>query len=342
MLNNEQKGGQMAYELNRRNLLYAGLGAAAGSLPLVSHSAARAQGANARWASFTPGFMLLLTEFVRYHKLDQKNGFTLGTPTVYTSVPTYYSDFDVGNYDVCIGSWDTFAVRYLGGVPCKYICTITNADMINIMSSSKGGPKSVDELAGRVLAAPQSTGTYRMARAVLQEFHNIDLEAVTKVQNVTNAAASVALLRAGTAQAALSWEPNVSNGIAEDPSLQVLFNVGASYAKATGQVLPYFGVAARRELLERDPGIGARIDGTFRDCIAGILGDVPGAVKLVGERTGFKPEVLAEAITSKRLSFTYASMADPAGRKAVDQAVDFCVRNKLIASKPDDGFFFKG
>jgi uncharacterized membrane protein len=68
-----KKGGQVAYELNRRNFLYAGLGAAAGSLPLISYNAALAQGANARWASFTPGFMLLLTEFVRYHKLDQKN-----------------------------------------------------------------------------------------------------------------------------------------------------------------------------------------------------------------------------------------------------------------------------
>jgi len=331
----------MAYELNRRNFLYAGLGAAAGTLPLTPHDAALAQGGSARWASLTPGFTVLVTEFIRYHKLDQKNGFTLGAPTVYTSVPTYYSDFDVGNFDVCIGSWDTFAVRYLGGVPCKYICNITTADMINIMSS-KGGPNSVNDLAGKVVAAPQSTGTYRMACAVLKEFHNIDLETVAKVQNVTNPAGSVSLLRAGSAQAALTWEPNVSNGIAQDPSLQVLFNVGASYTKATGQMLPYFGVAARRELLDHDPGIGARIDGTFRDCIAGILGDVPGAVKIVGERTGFKPEVLAEAINSKRLSFKYSSMTDPVARKAADAAIDFCVRNKLIASRPDDGFFFEG
>jgi len=331
----------MTYALNRRGFLQAGIGAAA-ALPALTANPATAQAAQVRWASLTPGFTVLVTEFIRYHKLDQKNGFTLGTPTSYTSVPTYYSDFDVGNYDVCIGSWDTFAVRYLGGVPCKYVCTITTGDMINIMSSSQGPLKSVDDLVGKVIAAPQSTGTYRMARAVLKEFHNIDLETAAKVQNVTNPAASVSLLRAGSAQAALTWEPNVTNGIAQDPNLQVLLNIGASYTKATGEILPYFGVAARRDLLERDSKIGARIDAVFRDCISGILGDVPSAVKIVGERTGFKPEVLAEAINSKRLSFKYASMTDVAARKATNAAIEFCVRNQLIASKPDEGFFFKG
>jgi NitT/TauT family transport system substrate-binding protein len=233
-------------------------------------------------------------------------------------------------------------VRYLGGVPCKYVCTITTGDMINFMSSKKTGLKSIEDIAGKVVAAPQSTGTYRMSRAVLREFHKIDLETVAKVQNVTNPAASVSLLRAGSAQAALTWEPNVSAGLAEDPDLQVLFNVGASYTKATGGVLPYFGVAARRELLDRDKKIGSRIDGVFRDCIAGILGDVPAAVKIVGERTGFKPSVLADAINSKRLSFKYMSMTDPNARKTTQAAIDFCVRNQLISAKPDDGFFYQG
>lgn len=326
--------------MNRRDVLSAGLGAAL-ALPAASRGWAAAEATNVRWASLTPGFTVLVTEFVRYHKLDQKNGFTLGTPTSYSSVPTYYSDFDVGNYDVCIGSWDTFAVRYLGGVPCKYICTITTGDMINFMSSKKAGLKSIDDIVGKVVAAPQSTGTYRMARAVLKEFHKIDLETAAKVQNVTNPAASVSLLRAGAVQAALTWEPNVSAGLAEDPDLQVLFNVGESFSKATGSVLPYFGIAARRELLEKDKKIGSRIDGVFRDCIAGILGDVPAAVKIVGERTGFKPAVLTEAINSKRLSFKYMSMNDPEARKTTEKAIDFCVRNKLIASKPDDGFFYR-
>jgi NitT/TauT family transport system substrate-binding protein len=301
-----------------------------------------AQSITARSASLIPAFTYLLNQYIRHHKIDQANGFSLAAPIEYTSVATYYSDFDVGNYDICIGSWDTFAVRYLGGVPCKYICTITTAQMINFLTIEGSGINGIADLAGKVIAAPQSTGTYRMARAVVKEFDGIDLEGDATVQNVVNPAASISVLRAGSADVGLSWEPSVSNGMSEDARLRILYNVGDRYTEATGHTLPYFGVAVRNELLERDPEIGARISKTFADCIAGILGDVDGAVKIVGEQTGFPPAVLREAISSGRLSFAYSSMAEEAERQVVLGAAEFCARNELLPSVPDEGFFYTG
>ncbi len=331
----------MKIEINRRRFLQATTLAAA-AVPFGRTVPSLAQEASVRWAALAPGFTVLVTEYIRHHELDRANGFSLGAPTEYTSVPTYYSDFDVGNYDVCIGSWDTFAVRYLGGVPCKYVCSITTARMINFMTTVDSGIEDVEGLAGKVVVAPQSTGTYRMARAVVKEFHGLDIESGATVQNVVNPAASVSVLRAGSADAGLTWEPNVTNGLSEDERLRVLFNVGESYENATGSKLPYFGVAVRTAILEKDPEIGNRISKTFADCIAGILGDVDSAVEVVGERTGFRPDVLRDAISSGRLSFEYASMADPAERNAVLGAAEFCVRNELLASVPDEGFFYTG
>jgi len=327
--------------LNRRRLLQVG-GAAAMSVSFPSIVPSVAQGSAVRWAALAPGFTVLVTEYIRHHELDRANGFTLGAPTEYSSVPTYYSDFDVGNYDVCIGSWDTFAVRYLGGVPCKYLCTITTAQMINFMTVEGNGVNGVADLAGKVVAAPQSTGTYRMARAVMKEFDGFDLEGQGTVQNVVNPAGSVSVLRAGSAQAGLTWEPNVTNGMSDDPRLKVLYNVGERYTQATGETLPYFGVAVRNELLERDPEIGARISKTFADCLSGILGDIEASVQIVGERTGFPPAVLQEAISSGRLSFEYASMSEESERQVVLNAAEFCARNELLPSVPDEGFFYTG
>ena len=56
----------------------------------------------------------------------------------YTAVSTYYNDFVAGNYDVCIGSWDTFAARYQAGVPIKYLCSITDANMIALLAPRSG------------------------------------------------------------------------------------------------------------------------------------------------------------------------------------------------------------
>lgn len=324
---------------NRRDLLKSALaaGAAAAALPASAFSQAFAQEA-VRWASLTPGFTVLVTEFIRHHKLDEKNGFKLANPTVYTSVPTYYGDFVAGSYDVCIGSWDTFATRYLAGVPIKLLCNISTSQMINIMAP-KDGAKSVTELRGKTLAAPQSTGTYRIVRAVVQEYMNFDIEKEVTIQNVTNPAASVALLRARSADAALSWEPNITRGIAEDPTLGVILNAGQLYKEKNGHDLPYFGVGVRNSLIEKNPKIVEGLNGVFRDCINGILKDVPAAVAIVGERTGFDPKVLQDAISSRRLHFHFSSMQDANERKALVAASQFFARNKLLASPINDGFF---
>lgn len=329
----------MHFDLNRRRVLQGGAAALTGAFASgLGLRSAAAAATDVRWASLTPGFTVLMTEYIRHHKLDEKNGFKLADPVVYTSVPTYYGDFVAGNYDVCIGSWDTFSVRYSGGVPMKLVCTVTTGDMVSIVAK-KSGPKTITELKGKVLAAPQSTGTYRMARAVAKEYQGIDLETATTVQNVTNPAASVALLRAGSADAALTWEPNVSAGIAADPDLQVIFNAGEVYRAKTGLPLPYFSVAVRDELIKRDPQMTKRISGVFKDCVDGIMGDVPAAVAVVGERTGFAPAVLQGAISSGRLKFVFASMASVDERKNVKAAADFFTRNELLPKPPDDGFF---
>jgi NitT/TauT family transport system substrate-binding protein len=326
--------------VSRRRLLKAGMAAAASAAvgPVLLAPAGARAADPIRWASLTPGFTMLVTEYIRHHRMDEKNGFTLAPPIEYTSVPTYYGDFVAGNYDVCIGSWDTFATRYLGQVPIRLLCTFTTAEMICILSP-QGGVKDIQGLKGKVLAAPQSTGTYRIMQAVLREFHKVEIEALARVQNVTNPAASVSLLRARSADAALTWEPNVTNGMADDKDLRVIANAGTVYRERTGAELPYFGVAVRQDLLARDAGMAARLNAVFQQCVDGIMSNVPEAVKIVGDRTGFAPTVLQEAITSGRLRFVFNSAADPDFRRTMTMAAEFFARNSLLPKIPDSGFY---
>ncbi|HVK94778.1 MAG TPA: ABC transporter substrate-binding protein [Noviherbaspirillum sp.] len=299
---------------------------------------ARAQSIDLKWANLAPGFTILVTEYMLAKGLDKKHGINLGKPTSYSSVSTYYNDFIAGNYDVCIGSWDTFAARYLGGVPMQFVCAITTANMINIVVP-KDGVTSIKQLEGKTLAAPQSTGTYRMTRAIVKELTGIDIETSMKVQNVDNPAASVTLVMANRADAGLSWEPNISAGIKKVPDLRVLYNAGEEYRKKLNLDLPYFGVAVRKDVLARDPGIAGRVDRAFADCLAGITGNVEEAVNIVGARSGIPPEVLALSITSGRLQFKHISMADDKGRQTIKTASSFLVRNAMLPRALDNGFF---
>ena len=134
---------------------------------------------------------------------------------------------------MCIGSWDTFASRYLAGVPIKYLCTITDANMI-AMLAPKSGVSDVMQLKGKTIAALQSTGTYRMVKALIKEADGFDIEKDATIQNVDNPAASVTLVMADRADAGLSWEPNITTGMQKRPDLRVIFNAGEVYQKLAG------------------------------------------------------------------------------------------------------------
>ena len=324
---------------SRRSFLAVSLGsvAVAGSAICVP-SMARSQGSSLKWANLAPGFTTLITDYMIAKGLDKSNGLSLGKPTSYTAVTTYYNDFVAGNYDVCIGSWDTIAARYLQGVPLQYVCTITTANMINIITRG-GGAATVKALEGKTLAAPQSTGTYRMMRALIKELEGFDIETSTKIQNVDNPAAPVTLLMANRADAALSWEPNISAGLKRVPDMKVIYSAGVEYRKKFNVDLPYFGVAVRKEAAARDPQLVARLNKAFADCLAGITGNVEEAVSIAGANSGIPADVLRIAISSGRLQFKHVSMSDESGKQTLRAAGDFLTRNGLLPRALDNGFF---
>jgi NitT/TauT family transport system substrate-binding protein len=318
------------------------LAASAASSMILSATVRRAFAAAdlpLRWASLQPGFTVLPVQYILANDLGRKHGLNLPDPAPYTAVSTYYNDFVAGNYDVCIGSWDTFAARYQAGVPIKYLCTITDANMIALLAP-KTGVNDVAALKGKTIAALQSTGTYRMVRALIKEAFGFDIEKDATIQNVDNPAASVTLLMADRADAALSWEPNITTGLMKKPDLRVIMEAGDVYKRLSGGLdLPYFGVAIRKELADANPGIAAKIGKVFEDCLAGINADTAKAVDLFGSKTGVSPETLKEAIGSKRLAFNYRPMNDQLARASILRASDFLARNGLLSKPIDEKFF---
>jgi NitT/TauT family transport system substrate-binding protein len=324
--------------LTRREALNLGMGAA-GAAALTRPSIAVGQALEPiRWAALQPGFTMLPVQYILSKKIGEKNGLSVPDPAPYTAVSTYYNDFIAGNYDVCIGSWDTFAARYLAGVPIKLLTVITHAEMIGILAP-KSGAADIPALKGKVFAGLPSTGTYRMVTALIKEAYDIDLEKEMTVQGVDNPAASVTLLMADRADAALSWEPNITTGLMRKPDLRIIFNAGEVYRKLTNRSLPYFGVAVRNDFVDKKPGIVAKLDKMFEDCLAGINANPKEAVQAFGGKTGIPPEVMNAAMESGRLKFTFQPMTDPAAREEVVKASEFLARHKLLPRAVDANFF---
>jgi NitT/TauT family transport system substrate-binding protein len=325
----------MGLTLHRRHLLQAAMGGAV----LARAPAVFAQPATpTRWAYLAPGFTALMAPYIAAKNLSEKFGANLAAPTEYTTVSTYYNDFAAGNYDVCIGSWDVFAARYQAGVPIRLLCTITTADMIMILTGDKA-INTIEDLRGKTLAAGQSTGTYRMVSGLIKERYKLEVGKDIAVQGVDNPAAAMTLVMANRADAGLSWEPSVSAALKRRPDLRVIFSAGQAYRELANSTLPYFGVGVREDWAQRNPDAVHRVREVFAACIAGIVADPVDAARVAGSATGFTPDVISDALTSKRLSFRYGSMTDPAEREAMIAAGAFMLRNGLLSKPIDQGFF---
>ncbi len=279
----------------------------------------------------------IISSNITAKRFDLKHGIDMSNLIPYTAVSTYYNDFAAGTFDVAMGSWDFFIDMYGKGVPIKLVCTVTTADMINIIA----GPsiKSVSDLNGKGMSAVIGSGSYAMSRAVLRQANKLDLDKDVHMQNAPNPAGCVTLLSSGNVDAALTWEPVISDAMALQPNLHTLFNLGQVYRRTAGGVLPYFCVAVRADALKKYPGVGAKIASTFTDTCSYISHETSAAFTTAAVKTGLPATIMHTGFDSGRLTFDAYTMSKPSGRKVVTDAYAY-MHARGMFDKPLSSDFF--
>ena len=290
------------------------------------------------WATFTPGFVPAFMDYTLAKGFDRANGVALAPPIPYSSLTSYYGDFVAGAFDMCFGSWDTFAVRAFAGVPVRYLCGINPGSLLNIVTMSEA-IKSIDDLRGKTLAAPTSSGTFRLMKSLVHSFYGFDLEKETTVQTVDHPLGGVTLVLADRADAALTWEPSVTIGMGKNSKLRVLMNMGEAYQKHEGAEMPFLGLAIRQQALDKYPGIAPRLFKTFADGASGMNAEPQAAYGASEKATGLPAAILVSATQSGRLKYKFSSMADPGERQAVIRSSEILAGEKDLPKPVDSSFF---
>lgn len=323
----------------KRREVIAGIGSAVAMATLPMPNIVRAQEVfTAKWATATPGLTVVFYDYIRDNKLDEKYGFRFPEPILNSSIGTLFNDFVAGSYELIIASWDPILVRYQAGVPCQLLCTLMTADMIGVVST-KNGPRSVSDLKGKIIAAPQQSGVYRMTRALIKEFEGIDIESVAQVQNADNPAQGVTLVVADRAEAAVAWEPMISSGINKRKDMDVIYNAGGVFRQKTSLDLPYFCVNVRKELLAKSPDMAKKLNAMFAECVAGIDKNFETVAGKYAPRTRIDADTLKVAKSAGRLRFKYAAASDPNTQKTITTAAEILVRQGVLTKGADAGFF---
>jgi NitT/TauT family transport system substrate-binding protein len=283
------------------------------------------------------GIAPIFTGYMTAKGFDREQGIQVVNEQTYVDPGTYYADFVAGRHDFAIGSWDTFAARYLQGVPIRLLTTVTTADLVGILVRPDG-PKTVAELRGKQLAAPKATGTYRLSSLLLKRFHNLALESDVPVLNVPNPTAGVTYVLADRADAALAWEPSLSLGLTKRPDARILYSLGEDYRDHTKDTLYFFAFAAQKAFLEKNPGVDQRLVTAFRRTAEALTRNVDEAVTLAAKTMKIDEEAIRLAFKSKRIVLT---IEPPVGatREALRRQADFLTENGVFPRKIDDAFF---
>lgn len=291
-----------------------------------------------KYQTLSTGFGVILNDALVANRFDLKHGVQIDITGTQPSLTPYFNDFIAGTTDIAIGGWDAFAQRYLAGAPIHLITTLTTAGMTGVIAGAKG-PASPEDLKGKTVAGVLSSGTYRLVAAALRDFRGVDLQKNATVQNVESPATAVTFVIANRADAAVSWEPNLSVGVAREPSLKVIYDAGSDFEKHLGVKMPFFALAARKDVLTKYPGIGEKLAAAFGDAIRWINANQGAAIADSAAKMDVAPAALKLGFSAGRFTFEAGSMADPIARKAVATAADYLVKNGDLARKPDDGFY---
>jgi NitT/TauT family transport system substrate-binding protein len=289
-------------------------------------------------ATATPGFTVVFYDVIREQKLDEKHGFKLSEPVLNASIATLFNDFVAGSSDLIIASWDPILTRYQSGVPCQLLCTLTTADMIGVVAT-KSGPRTIADLKGKIIAAPQQSGVYRVTRALIKDLLGDDIESVAQVQNADNPAQGVTLVIADRADAAVAWEPMISSGMRRRPDLDVIFSAGGAFRDKTGLDLPYFCVNVRKELVGKSADAAKRLNAAFAECVSHIETNFDAVATKYAERTKIEADVLKAAKAAGRLKFKQAGAGDPQIQKTIAVASEILTRQGVLSRPADAGFF---
>ena len=297
-----------------------------------------AQPTTLKTATLAGGWSNLQNQVLFRNKFDEKHGLKFDSFRVYNRLGTYYADMLKGNFQIGVGTWDSFAKMHMKGAPMQIIGIVTTGTLAG-MFARQDGPNSLEELKGKTVAAMQVSGTYKMAKTWAKVFANIDFDKDVRLQNAPNPPATISIVAANRADAAIVWEHSLSVGLHKIPGSKVFLNINDFYRRHTGRDQPYFCIAINRAALgDVPPDTIARAVRVYDDCFKWIMGN-PVDFQALGPSVKIKPEVLKTAMDSGRMQFEMRPMSVEKNREDILFAGDIMHKAGSLPQPVPESYF---
>lgn len=283
------------------------------------------------------GITSVLQIVVNERHLDRAHGFRFKTSPPYQSLVAYYADFLKGQFDIEGGISESYAERFLRGAPIAIMATLVSMGASVLVRDP--AITTIGALRGRTIAAPTTSGRYAILRGLILKYDGFDIEHEANIISVPNPSASVTFLLAGRADAALSWEPEVSAALIKYPALRVLTDTRIEYRTRTGRELYQVVLAAQRDTIRRTPALMKQVIAAYRDAAEFMRADPEAAATLVSQHSDLPREAFLQGVRSRRVAFTVQLVRDPLVRRAILDEFGILESLKFLPGGISDEFF---
>lgn len=175
--------------------------------------------------------------------LAEEHGFDI-TLRDYDSPQSFYGAHATGELEVAYGTPDGLAAQAAAGAPIRIISTLSDMSGV-IVANEDFEWEDPTSLEGHRFAALEASGTWLTMKNFIEEHYDISFEEDVEVVTANSLPAGPTQVAAGTADAAMSWEPAATVAVLSNPGLEIVYQLGAEYQEKVGETLWHFVLTAR-------------------------------------------------------------------------------------------------
>lgn len=237
-----------------------------------------------------------------------------------------------GAVDATIAAPSGLAAQAIQGAPLQVIGTgISDASLVLL---GKGGPiTSADQLRGKRITAPASSGTWRVMQAQIDRKFGLQSGKDYRIVAVNDVVAGATQVAAGTADYALSWEPFVTQSLNKASDLKVVLTASSLKDYVSWQLL--VGVDAKMS-----DDVKRRLVAALADAGTWAQANPAAADKAYGKLCGYEPGLVEKVLSGKSYAFDIHPLAE-ADVKSIQTDLQLAVEQGALQKMPAGTFLFR-
>jgi ABC-type nitrate/sulfonate/bicarbonate transport system substrate-binding protein len=256
--------------------------------------------------------------YINEHDLQTK--YDLKLNRIANPVANLYNDFAANRYPVSIGTPDAFASLAARGVPVRML-SVNGIDANFVLA--KEDMKVPEDLAGKKVAGVTGSGSFKSFAATLMKATGFDVQKDAVLMPAQSNLAAVTQLLAGTVDAVVIWEADVSTALVDHPELKIVYSASEAFTRNFGATDWSTSFAYRTDS-SVSPEVLRRFVALMKEAQEGLQSDPEATDQLGQEVLKSKPGALKMAFETGRQRFDV---------HLIDEQLAEDLRNQLAISQ---------